>query len=64
MERRDDRANSCKFTHANGAVKPVKVNKLDAPKPTTDGDGDDDGEAGHDDREANDDAPADTTKKP
>ena len=24
------------FTHANGTIKPVKVNKLDAPKPTTD----------------------------
>ena len=24
------------FKHANGAIKPVKVNKLDAPKPTTD----------------------------
>ena len=55
------------YTHANGTIKPVKVNKLEAPKPTTDSattTSTTTGKPATTTAKPTTTAPADTTKKP
>jgi hypothetical protein len=52
------------FKHANGAIKPVKVNKLDAPKPTTTESATTTAKPATTTAKPTTTAPADTTKKP
>ena len=51
------------YAHANGTIKPVKVNKLEAPKPTTDS-ATTTGKPATTTAKPTTTAPADTTKKP
>jgi hypothetical protein len=51
------------YSHANGTIKPVKVNKLEAPKPTTDT-STTTGKPATTTAKPTTTAPADTTKKP